>query len=571
MRKRICRLFVHGSFCAILLGGYQSANADITDYLLRNVRLTGQSSLYGEAYNIQGMQPRRDPGTARLSLRSSLYFTPSFSMAVDLLASTESSHARQDMNFLGLHPQWTWGRAHAGDYSEFFSPLSYNGINVRGGFIDIHPNNLRLAIGGGQTHRAVDGNVIHQAFSQYLISTKIGYGQEYGSFFDLLFIHVKDDAASLSRPDTLDLWVLNPDTLETELDTIWVEPPYNPVSLTPQENSIAGFNTKIQLFDNRLEIDAEAMGSLYTRDLEAGQADADAFANANRLRDFFASLFSINQTSQFDYAYKTGLEYRSGKGSLSARYQVIGPGYVSLALPSFINDRRQLTLNSSWRFHKHRFRFGWDRRSDNLLGQKQSTNTRNQLRASVNSMSDRWRSSNSASMILMGNQARFDSLDWNYDHFSFTSHQALVFDQLTRIRQIGLQYSFQTSLKKMAYAEQKARYHTLNLTSEIRLFQKLRCSLVAGLSRRDSGAAGAYTTQVYSLRASYTALDNKLISSLFSSSSLIRDNRLLRTGLTATYRLTQRDQLLFTLYYNDFQGSRTYHEFRTSLMLTHRL
>jgi hypothetical protein len=571
MRKRICRLFVHGSFCAILLGGYQSVNADITDYLLRNVRLTGQSSLYGEAYDIQGMQPRRDPGTARLSLRSSLYFTPSFSMAVDLLASTESSHARQDMNFLGLHPQWTWGRAHAGDYSEFFSPLSYNGINVRGGFIDIHPKKWRLAIGGGQTHRAVDGNVIHQAYSQYLVSSKIGYGQEYGSFFDLIFTHVKDDAASLSRPDSVDLWVLNPDTLETELDTIWVEPPYNPVSLTPQENSIAGFNTQIQFFDNRVEIDAEAMGSFYTKDLTAANADIEEFDSAPALRNLFSSLFSVNQTSRFDYAYHTGIRYKSGKTSLAAKYRYIGPGYVSLALPSFINDRRQLTLNSTWRFRKHRFRMGWDRRSDNLLGQKQSTNTRNQLRASVNSMSDRWRSSNSASMILMGNEAQFDSLDWNYDHFSFSSHQALVFDQLSSLRQIGLQYTFQTSLKNMAHADKRSRYHTLNLTSEIRLSQKLRCSLVAGLSHRDSGAAGTYMTQVYSMRASHTAFENRLISSLFSSSSLIRDNRLVRTGITSTYRLTQSDQILFTLYYNNFQGSRTYNELRTSLMLTHRL
>jgi hypothetical protein len=555
----------------LLLGGHRSVKADLSNFITRNVRLTGQSSLYGEAYTIQGMQPRRDPGTARLSLRSSLYFTPSFSMAVDLLASTESSHARQDMNFLGVHPQWTWGRAHAGDYSEFFSSLSYNGINVRGGFVSIHPKKWRLAMGGGQTHRAIDGNVIHQAYSQYLVSTKLGYGLEYGSFFDFIFTHVKDDAASLSRPDSVDLWVLNPDTLETELDTIWVEPPYNPVSLTPQENSIAGFNSRLYLFDKRLELDAEVMGSLYTKDLTAQNAEISDFIAAPALRQLFSSLFSVNQTSRFDYAYHTGIQYKSGKTSVAAKYRYIGPGYVSLALPSFINDRKQLTLNSSWSLRKYRFRVGWDRRSDNLLGQKQSTNIRNQLRASVNSMSDRWRSSNSASMILMGNEARFDSLDWNYDHFSFTSHQALVFDQVSSLRQIGVQYSFQTSLKNMAHANQKSRYHTLNLTSEIRLSQKLRCSLVAGLSHRDSGTAGSYTTQVYSIRASHTAFDNRLISSLFSSSSLIRDNRLVRTGITSTFRFSQRDQILFTLFYNNFQGSRTYNEFRTSLMLTRRL
>ena len=558
--------------CILFILTFHSiVQADVAGFIARNVRFSGQSSLYGELYDIQGIQPRRDPSTSRFSLRSTLYFTPSFSMAADILASTESSYARQDMNFMGLHPQWTWGRAHAGDYSESFSPLSYSGINVRGGFVNIYPQKIRFALGGGQTHRAVDGNVIHQAYAQHLISSKFGYGSEYGSFLDVIFTHVKDDVASLTRPDTFDFMVINPDTLETELDTIWVEPPYNPISLTPQENSLVGINSKTLLFDKRLELHVEGFASLYTKDITAEKMSAGDFDTSPVIRNLFTTLFSPNQSSNMDFAYHTGLKYKVNKSSFGATYRYIGPGYVSLALPSFVNDRQQLTLNSNLSHKNHRLRMIYNRLSDNLLGQKQATNTRNQFRFSLNTNNDRWRSNVNASVLKMGNDAHHDSLDWHYDHYTLSTHQALIFDQLSTIRQIGVQYTFQSSLKNMVDNDQESQYHTLNLTGEIRLSSSLRGTLVAGLSHRESANQASYNTQVYSVRVAHAAFSNKLLSTLFSSSSMIRDNRLVRTGITSNYRLTQKNQIIFTLYYNDFRGTKTYHEFRTSLMLTHQL
>lgn len=234
-----------------------------TSFLKRHIHLTGQTSLFGELSSISGTSPRRPPSTGRLSLTPSLRLSEFFTISAQVLLSTEGSSARQNIHILGLHPAWRWGKAPIGDYSDHFSKYTFNGVNIQGAEIDLFPAKFRLTVGGGRSKRAVEGTLINESFAQYMLASRIAYGSEQGSFFDWIFLKAKDDPASLEKPEEWDCSYVIPDTMETELDTIWVEPPYNPLSVTPQENMVIGFNSKIALFANRITFEMEGNGSAF--------------------------------------------------------------------------------------------------------------------------------------------------------------------------------------------------------------------------------------------------------------------------------------------------------------------
>ncbi|HHS14196.1 MAG TPA: hypothetical protein ENN03_10585 [bacterium] len=209
--------------------------------------------------------------------------------------------------------------------------------------------------------------------------------------------------------------------------------------------------------------------------------------------------------------------------------------------------------------------------NDNLLDQKTETNVRHQIRASVRSNFNRWRSAVNVQILDMNNNAAVDTLGYTYTNTVLSTHQALVFGPDTRVRQLGLQYNYQQSDKNMHRSESRSMYHTLNLTGSMKVVERLLLNMSTGLSFRNTPEQGNYTSQVYSLRLSHTAFQNRLNTTLFSSSSMIRDSRMLRLGLNAGYRLTRRNLIRFNLTYNIFRGTREFEEFRTSLNLSHRL
>jgi hypothetical protein len=443
-------------------------------------------------------------------------------------------------------------------------------VNVRGAEIDLYPGKFRFTVGGGQSRKAVEGILVHESYAQYMFASRIGYGHRNSSFFDLIFLKAKDDPASITKPENWDYTYVIPDTMETELDTLWIEPPYNPLSVTPQENMVIGFNSRIQFFQKRLVLEIEGSGSAYTKDLDATSVTIDSLESNALVRGIFDPIFSSRAGTNFDFALNTELGIHLRNLRLNVGFRHIGPGYVSLGIPSTVNDRQEWHMNTGFKVGLHRIRFNWNRLSDNLLNQKQQTNLRNQFQTSVATITKRWRSQFNIRYLVMNNDAISDSLEWSFNNFIVSTHQSLVFDRDAILRQIGLQYTYQTSQKEMASNPQDNHYHTVNLTSGLRFVKSMNLNASVGLSFRDSNAQGSYTTQVYSIRLNHIALKNKLNTSLFSSSSMVRDTRMIRTGITANYRLTLRSRLTWNFSYNHFQGARDFGELRSSVMLSHQ-
>ncbi|MBN1893767.1 hypothetical protein JW906_04705 [bacterium] len=564
-------LFLLPPFMALLLPASLSSQTGKTVlFFKKRIRVAGQAQVFGELYDVQGTSRRRPPSTGRIAFTPTLVFSSLFSVSADLMLSTEGSSARQNMNILGLHPVWAWGRAHAGDFSDHFSASTFSGVNVKGAEIDLFPGLFRFAAGGGRTKRAVDGNVIHQNYSQYLAAGRIGYGSTNASFLDLILVKVKDDASSLSKPEQWEIPKVLPDTLETELDTLWVEPPYNPYAVTPQENLVMGFSGRLQLLNSRIVLKMEGSGSAYTKNLETDIVDIDSVDMPDFLRTPLKKIFTPRRSSNMDFAGMAHLNVNLEAFRAEMGYRMTGPGYLSLGIPSTVNDRQEWLFNTSARLGIHRIQLQWNRMSDNLAGQKLLTNIRNQFGAGLNTTTQAWQSNIQIQYLLMGNDAPSDSLQYDFNNFIMNIHESVAFGKNALLRRLGIQYTLQRSTKKTYAGEDRAGYHTINLTGAFQAARSIAANASAGLSFRKSGQADRQVTQVYSLRLTHTAMANKLSNSIFSSSSMIRDTRVFRMGLRSSYRLTPQNQLAFDLSHNVFRGNRDFHETRSSLTISHR-
>ncbi len=539
-------------------------------YLATNINLDGMAGLHGEGYYTTADDDRRPPATGRLTLTPTLNVLNLLTLSADVMISTDESYARQNMSVLGLHPTWKWGKAHIGDYTESLSKYSFNGVNVKGLELDLFPAKWRFTLGGGRTQRAVSGDITTRAFAQYLVAGRFGYGERNGNYMDIVVLKVRDDPGSLDDVVLDTTGQLNPDTLITELDTIWQNPPENPYAVTPQENLVGGITGQLSLWRRRIVLGAELCGSAFTRDLGAATVDASDIGVPDAAADLFESVYATRTSTVADYALSTKAALNLPMLRADVGYNLVGPGYVSLGTSSTANDRQELTLNASGNVKTTRMQVGYSFMADNLAGQETSTNTRNQLRASVSSALNKWQSQYGANYLALNNDASVDSLGWDYDNLTFNTYQGIAFGRDLLLRQIGLQYTYQTSRKDMHTDVTRSTYHTSSLAASLRLIKLLTLNLNAGLSYRDPEQGDSYLTQVYGGRLAMSVFENRWSNALSVNSSMVRETRVVRAGLTSSYRFTKAGQVSLNISYNRFNGSRFFEELRGTLSVTHR-
>ncbi|HZW37741.1 MAG TPA: hypothetical protein VFF33_00425 [Ignavibacteriaceae bacterium] len=165
-------------------------------FWFKNVKVSGTAGLFGELYSIKGQVRRRPPSTYRLYVQPTFTFFNLFSVPLNLFVSSEGSAARQEINRYGITPQWSWGKAYIGDFSESFSEYSLGEINIRGGGFNINPGIFQFAAVAGLTSRAVLGGNDDGSYDRFLAGAKIGIGKEESSYFNLIFLKAKDKPSS---------------------------------------------------------------------------------------------------------------------------------------------------------------------------------------------------------------------------------------------------------------------------------------------------------------------------------------------------------------------------------------
>ncbi|MBR9990786.1 MAG: hypothetical protein KFH98_13580 [Gemmatimonadetes bacterium] len=570
------KIVVLGLTVIALVGGAAGAGhaqlPGLEDPLRTPVRFTGEIGSYGEFYSISGRERRRPSSTGRLFLRSSLELFGSVKVGLDLEYSTESGSGfglsrsgRQPFNRIGIAPQWSWGRAYAGAFSDRYSPLTWDGIGLRGGGFSITPGPVRAAAFYGRSQSAVAGGAISGAYQRTMAGGKLGFGRTSergeGAFIDLVFLRAADDMESLG-------------VAAGESDNTIV----NEFAVTPQENIVIAAVTRVPFWSDQLVVSGEVAASVHSRDRRAPELTDEAL---DEYAGLLRSLITPRASTYGDIAHNGKVELRNfalpgatqqSPRSLSASvgYRYIGAGYVSLGLASLPADQQALTADIGVRFRNWNASLRGMQQHDNLLGQKLATTTRNRLAGSAMIRTSPGLSSSlRVSISTLSNDTDDVSRQVDYTSWQIGASQTLSLGPQRLLRTVGLNYGYQQAGDGApGRADRRLRAHDVSVRGTLQPRRNLTLTPSIGAAVSSNGAADWEIRQTYGF-AAHHRVSAKLATSASLSNSRLNSGGSLNGAVSARYQITPLDQVMLALRSYRVSGLETeaghFHENRVTL------
>ena len=545
----------------------QSTMSKIGETISSGIKISGELGSYGEGYSVSGRESRRPGQTGRLFFRPSISFFDNFSISFDIFLSTEGSAAQQQISTLSLHPVWGWSRWHIGDFSPELSKFTMNGINIRGGGVELNPGWFRFAAYGGQSQRATNVGAYGSMYSRHVVAGKIGIGSE-TSFFDINFVRSKDDIKSLPRDIFREIVTVPLTDTTSRIDTQFV-------GITPQENLVVGATSAFRLFNGAFRFKGEAVGSIFTKDLTSKKISQ---SDLSELPNGFDKIYAPRLSSSADYAYfiDLGLNLRVVNSRFS--YTLIGPGYTSMGLPTLINDKKSYSgglglnlLNGALTLQGT-----YINQTDNLANQKKFTTDRNTYGLSTNIRPIQ--SVNVATSIMlnaMTNSSTNDTLKMNNLSTSFNTNVSW------QVKAFGLQNTISTSFGEQLYEDKNILRKGNNVTST-----NISLSLATVLNPQWNFSVGGIYNSVQiqqkanratpgaNFRISNRSLGNKLNSNFTYSISSSDASDVHSFTITSNYPLLESGSLALNFRSILFRGKGAnginFTELTTSLGYTYR-
>ena len=292
--------------------------------------LSGTADASAEGYTVQGRAARRPGAIGRVSLSPTLDLG-GIQLGANLTWDSETQFAARSLNRYALNPRWSWGEAWLGDHAPQLGSTVLEGTVIRGGGFRMQRGIVGLRLHGGRADDVafVDplgfGTVSSRLAAPAVrpLHRTLAAGE--------LTLGSARRAISLSA-----LWAA--DRRPAATDT---------VSPAPQANLLGG----IALFYDLARgwrIEAGATGSLHTFDT---RRDSLPFTFAGELGGIgrpLDLLYTVREGTRADVAWHAELAAPSPWGSVRLRAEQIGPGYVSLGVPTLPADWRQVEGTTSF-------------------------------------------------------------------------------------------------------------------------------------------------------------------------------------------------------------------------------
>jgi len=542
-------------------------------------RWSGQIGSHAEGYGISGAERRRPSATGRFYFRPSLALTSAFTIKFDFLLSTEGrtfqSSRRQSLNQYGINPQWSWGSANLGDFSDTYTPLTFSGVRVRGAGLNLWRGSFWVSTFGGRTQRAVQGGATNGRYERNIFGGRVGFGDQRGSSIGVYAVRARDDVGSLTLPqDTLFLNDNLPDTAFVE-DTLQVGEITNPFAVTPQENMVLGVAGTVALLGDALHLKGELSGSGHTRDLRADEIESEEILD--RIPGIIRSIYTPRVSSTADYAYTLEANARAGPLTATGSFRNLGPGYASLGVASVMSDQRELKLSTQLRFRRWNLRVDGARQHDNLIDQKEFTTNRDRAAVSFSLRPGRtWSGSIRANFSQLSNNATEPERWLDYQSWMLGTNQTVTFSRRGFLRNASVQYQYRTTGDDNPLRIQSnSRSHSANFKVLVSPTRILNLTPSVGIVRSRFAEQGWTTRQTYNLGAQVRLARGKWMSSIQLGRAQHNQTTALQASFSTRYQLTRRDGLTFTLrasdYDNTLEADRSFRELLATLRWARRL
>lgn len=224
-----------------------------------------------------------------------------------------------------------------------YTEYTVSGVKVKGLDFTFNPGLLYLKATGLGNLDAIPDSV----YARNLYAGSIGVGEKENSH--LHFTYMK----SFDRENTI-----NPSTVSSSLGPPSIIP-------TPGENTLLGADGKLNLLNERISLESEAVVTVTTRDKFAPKLAA------GDIPSFLENLTNANTSSQYDLMYriKGAFNLPETKSNLGIEYKLIGPGFISYGAPGISGKgqmRLKVTLDQEFLNGIILFNGGYEHKNDNV-------------------------------------------------------------------------------------------------------------------------------------------------------------------------------------------------------------
>ena len=413
--------------------------------------------------------------------------------------------------------------------------IKWNSYNVSGGL------RIQLSRDGGNTYELLDVNQPNVGFYNWTVTGP-------ASFQAVIKITSVDDPNIF---DTSDLPFTIGSGIQSQIFTN-KEDLINQNAVTPQENLIVGTKSKVVFLDNKISLEFDGAGSVYTRDIRSSELDLDS----SDVPSVLTKLYKVRAGTNYDYAFNSFLNLHLSNFNTRIGFRRIGPGYNSLGTSYLLNDIGEYSILNSLNISGTGITLGYIHQFDNLIDQKQFTTSRNVFNIGVTTMiTPNWNASVSSNIMNMNNDA-VDSIKTDFLSFVINTNHSFLINPQGTFRNVNFNYSFQNiDNKSYNLKNNKTSVHTVNVGANFLFLESLSTTVNAGLISSSIFDTIKTFTHNYSLLIQHTAAANRLINSLNLSSAFSENNTSFRTTLTSGYRITDADNVSVSISYMKFNGT----------------
>ncbi len=254
---------------------------------------------------------------------------------------------RHPFNQFGISPTYKWLTVHLGYRNMSFSEFTLNGFTFLGAGVEARPGKFRLgAVYGKFNQNSAYDLAMADSIPKLTRTgwaTKLGYGTD-DRFVDVSLLRIGDNPKN------------------------YVDSLAHYGQATPAQNLAIGLTSSFKITP-KLFFNFDGSMSFFTNNrlLE----ESDSIANG-KLR-FASNFITVNNTSEYHKALKTGFSYRFTPTLVSGfEYRRVDPGFQSMGSYFFNNDLEMYTFNQTASFLQNKINtrgsIGFQR--DNLNGMK---------------------------------------------------------------------------------------------------------------------------------------------------------------------------------------------------------
>ncbi len=336
----------------LLLSVYALQGQELSD--LKNVEpfdISGSIGVTSSFYNVSGIPERQAPFAYGINANATLtVYGISMPFSFTWFNNNKKGNFSQPFNQFGISPTYKWLTVHLGYRNLSFSEFTLNGYTFLGAGVEAKPGKFRLGAVYGKFNQNSTFNLAMAdsipKMTRMGWAAKVGYGTD-NRFVDLSVLRIGDDPKNF-------------DPLKKVVG-----------GGTPEQNIAFGLTSRFEIIP-QLMFTFDGSYSFYTNDRTVVESDSIG----DSMLKFAGNFITVNNTSAYFKAFKTGLNYRFTPTIVSGiEYRRVDPGFRSMGSYFFNNDVQHVTFNQTLGLleNKLNLRGSLGIQSDNLNGEKANT------------------------------------------------------------------------------------------------------------------------------------------------------------------------------------------------------